>query len=120
MAVFGGILQNYQLLALLFFLGVSHGVAYVFMTIPVSLCPLEIGGLAIAGMNIFNFIGGGFFQYFMGFMIDSTHQAGNPFFSYQIIFIICALGAFLALAAATFFNERPRIENDEARLLPNK
>lgn len=111
MAVFGGVLNSYQLIALLVFLGFSYGVTCIFLTIPVTLFPLEISGSAIAGLNIFNFIGGGFFQFFMGFIIDSTNQTGNEFFSYQIIFLVCTLGALLSLACATFFKEHSRTEN---------
>ena len=112
MAVFGGVLDSYQLIALLFFLGFSFGITDIFLTIPVTLFPLEISGSAIAGLNIFNFIGGGFFQYFMGFIIDSTNQTGNVFFSYQIIFLICAFGALLSLAGAMLFRERSRNEHE--------
>jgi MFS family permease len=101
MAVFGGSLTSYQIVALFFFLGFSFGVTNIFLTIPVNLCPAEISGLAIGGLNIFNFVGGGFFQLFMGFMIDSTRQVGNAFFSYQIIFIVavvCVLVSFISAA----------------------
>jgi MFS family permease len=108
MAIFGGALDNYQLLALLIFLGISYGITCIFLTIPATLFPLEISGSAIASLNIFNFIGGGFFQYCMGFIIDSTHQTGNEFFSYQIIFIICTLGVLFSLAGAMLFKENFR------------
>ncbi|MCJ7762621.1 MFS transporter, partial [Candidatus Bathyarchaeota archaeon] len=111
MAAFGGVLDSYQLVALLFFLGFSFGITDIFLTIPVTLFPLEISGSAIAGLNIFNFIGGGFFQYLMGFIIDSTNQTGNVFFSYQIIFLICAFGALLSFVGALLFRERSRNEN---------
>lgn len=111
MAIFGGVLNSYQLIALLVFLGFSYGITCIFLTIPVTLFPLEISGSAIAGLNIFNFIGGGFFQYFMGFIIDSTSQTGNVFFSYQIIFLVGALGALLSLAGAILFKEHTRTAN---------
>lgn len=111
MAIFGGALDNYQLITLLAFLGVSYGVTCIFLTIPVTLFPLEISGSAIAGLNIFNFIGGGIFQFLMGFIIDSTSQAGNEFFPYQIIFIVSTLGALLSLACAIFFKEQTKTEN---------
>jgi MFS family permease len=107
MAIFGGVLNSYQLITLLVFLGFSYGVTCIFLTIPVTLFPLEISGSAIAGLNIFNFIGGGFFQFFMGFIIDSTNQAGNEFFPYQIIFLVSTLGVLLSLACAIFFKEHP-------------
>lgn len=110
MSIFGGALDSYQLLALLFFLGVSYGVACIFLTIPATLFPLEISGSAIASLNIFNFIGGGFFQYFMGFIIDSTHHTGNEFFSYQIIFIICTLGMLFSFVGAILFKEHFKTE----------
>ena len=108
MAIFGGTLNSSQLLALLIFLGISYGITCIFLTIPATLFPLEISGSAIASLNIFNFIGGGFFQFFMGFVIDQTHQAGNEFFSYQIIFIICTLGVLVSLLGALLFKESSR------------
>ena len=116
MAIFGAALDSYQLLALLAFLGISYGITCIFLTIPATVFPLEIAGSAIASLNIFNFIGGGFFQYFMGFIIDSTHQAGNEFFSYQIIFIICTLGMLFSLIGAILFKERA----SSSRRTPNK
>lgn len=106
MSIFGAALNSYQLLVLLTFLGVSYGFTCIFLTIPATMFPLEIAGSAIASLNIFNFIGGGFFQYFMGFIIDSTHQEGNLFFSYQIIFIVCTLGVLFSLIGAIFFKEK--------------
>lgn len=112
MSIFGGVLGSYQLLALLAFLGISYGFTCIFLTIPATLFPLEIAGSAIASLNIFNFIGGGFFQYLMGFIIDSTHQVGNEFLSYQIIFIVCTLGVLLSLVGAIFFREYSRSKRD--------
>jgi predicted MFS family arabinose efflux permease len=109
MTVFGGVLNSYQLVGLLVFLGFSYGITCIFLTIPVTLFPLEISGSAIAALNIFNFVGGGVFQYFMGFIIDSTHhQPGNEFFSYQIIFLICTLGVLFSLAGALLFKEQSK------------
>jgi len=108
MSIFGAVLDNYQLLALLAFLGISYGITCIFLTIPATMFPLEIAGSAIASLNIFNFIGGGFFQYLMGFIIDSTHQAGNEFFSYQIIFAVCTLGVLFSLVGAILFKEHSR------------
>lgn len=105
MAIFGGALNNYQIITLLTFLGISMGMTCIFLTIPVTLFPLEISGSAIAGLNIFNFIGGGVFQFLMGFIIDSTNQASSEFFGYQIIFVISALGALFSLACAAFFKD---------------
>ena len=116
MAIFGGVLNSYQLITLLVFLGFSYGVTCIFLTIPVTLFPLEISGSAIAGLNIFNFIGGGFFQFLMGFIIDSTNQAGNEFFPYQIIFLVSTLGTLLSLACAIFFKEQPRTENEKSSI----
>ncbi len=114
MAISGGMLESYQLLALLAFLGVSYGVTCIFLTIPATLFPLEIAGSAIASLNIFNFVGGGVFQYLMGFIIDSTNQAGNAFFSYQIIFVVCTFGVLFSLAGALLFKEHSRTEDKAA------
>jgi predicted MFS family arabinose efflux permease len=113
MAIFGGSLSSSQLLTLLIFLGFSYGITCIFLTIPATLFPLEISGSAIASLNIFNFIGGGFFQFFMGFIIDQTHQTGNEFFSYQIIFIICTLGVLASLVGALLFKEHSRIYKEK-------
>ena len=110
MSIFGAALDSYQLLVLLAFLGVSYGFTCIFLTIPATMFPLEIAGSAIASLNIFNFIGGGFFQYLMGLLIDSTHQAGNEFFSYQIIFVVCTLGVLFSLVGAILFKEHSRSE----------
>ena len=108
MMIMGEALSSYQLITLLVFLGASYGITCIFLTIPATLFPLEISGSAIASLNIFNFIGGGFFQYLMGFIIDSTHQPGNEFLPYQIIFLISALGVLVSLASALLFKERSR------------
>jgi nitrate/nitrite transporter NarK len=113
MSIFGAALTSYQLLALLAFLGISYGITCIFLTIPATLFPLEIAGSAIASLNIFNFIGGGFFQHLMGFIIDSTHQTGNEFFSYQIIFIVCTLGVLVSLAGAILFKEHSMNDKEE-------
>lgn len=105
MAIFGGSLASYQIVALFFFLGFSFGVTDIFLTIPVNLCPAEISGLAIGGLNMFNFVGGGFFQFFMGFLLDSTRQVGNVFFSYQIIFAVAVVCVLVSLISATRLDE---------------
>jgi MFS family permease len=110
MAIFGEALDSYQLITLLIFLGVSYGVTCIYLTIPATLFPLEISGSAIASLNIFNFLGGGFFQFLMGFIIDSTSQAGNEFFPYQIIFLIATAGVLFSLACAVFFKEQTKTE----------
>jgi predicted MFS family arabinose efflux permease len=105
MAFLGGSLSSSAIVVLFFFLGFSFGVADIFLTIPVNLCPIEISGLAIAGLNIFNFVGGGFFQYFIGFALDSTTQLNNVLLSYQIIFVVAALCIFFALISALRLDE---------------
>ena len=114
MTIFGGALDSYQLLTLLVFLGVSYGVTCIFLTIPATLFPREISGSAIASLNIFNFVGGGFFQYFMGFIIDQTRQAGNEFFSYQIIFLVCTIGVAFSLVGAIMFKEHSKTRRGDA------
>ncbi len=106
MAVFGGVLESYQIVALFFFMGFAFGIADIFLTIPINLCPVEISGLAIGSVNIFNFVGGGFFQFFFGFMLDSTSQFGNVLFSYQLIFGIAAVCVTVALISALRLDEK--------------
>jgi sugar phosphate permease len=77
------------------------------MTIPVNLFPKEISGSAIAGLNIFGFIGGGFLQFFMGFILDSTYGGTHAFPSYQLIFVMGAVGVLVSLVFAVLFKERP-------------
>ncbi|MGE5187866.1 MAG: MFS transporter, partial [Betaproteobacteria bacterium] len=103
---FGGALADYQIIALFSFIGVSYGVAVVFLTIPVNLCPPEISGLAIGSLNIFNFVGGGFFQFFMGYLLDLTSQQSNVFLSWQIIFGVSAICVLIALLSAWRLNEK--------------
>jgi len=105
MAIFGGSLASFQIVALFFFLGFSFGVTDVFLTIPVNLCPAEISGLAIGSLNVFNFAGGGFFQFFMGFVLDSTRNPGNVFFSYQIIFVVAVVCVLFSLVSAIRLDE---------------
>jgi predicted MFS family arabinose efflux permease len=106
MTMFGGSLSECQIVALFLFLGLSFGVADIFLTIPVNLCPAEISGLAIGSLNIFNFAGGGFFQFFMGLMLDSTKQFGSPLLSYQVIFGIGTLCIMISLISALSLDER--------------
>jgi hypothetical protein len=105
MAIFGGALEAYQIVALFFFMGFSFGIADIFLTIPVNLCPTEISGLAIGSLNVFNFLGGGFFQFFMGFVLDSTNQLGSELLSYQIIFGIAAVCILISLLSALKLDE---------------
>lgn len=106
MAFLGGSLADYQILALFTFIGGSYGVAAIFLTIPANLCAPEIRGLAIGSLNVFNFVGGGFFQFFMGYLLDSTRQLGNAFFSWQIIFGVSAACVLFALLSAWRLNEK--------------
>ena len=105
MTIFGGVLNDYEIVAMLFFLGFAFGITNIFLTIPVNLCPIEISGLGIAGLNIFNFVGGGFFQYFMGFILDSTGQFNNTLLSYQVIFGIATFCIIIALTSAFRLDE---------------
>jgi predicted MFS family arabinose efflux permease len=106
MTLFGGSLSEYQIVALFLFLGLSFGVADIFLTIPVNLCSVEISGLAIGSLNIFNFAGGGFFQFFMGVLLDSTKQLSGPLLSYQLIFGIGVLCIMISLISALRLDER--------------
>jgi predicted MFS family arabinose efflux permease len=107
MSIFGNLLEGYQLIGLLFYLGFSFGFVAICMTIPVNLFPKEISGSAIAGLNIFGFIGGGFFQFFMGFILDSTYGGTHAFPSYQLIFVMGMVGVLVSLVFAVLFKERP-------------
>jgi MFS family permease len=105
MTLFGGLLIDYQIIGVFFYLGFGYAFVSIYMTLPVKLCPEEISGSAIAGLNIFGFIGGGFFQYFMGLILDSTYGGTRAFPSYQLIFIMCAILVLIAFISALFFHE---------------
>jgi predicted MFS family arabinose efflux permease len=105
MALLGGLLIDYQIIGVFFYLGFGYGFVSIYMTLPVKLFPEEVSGSAIAGLNIFGFIGGGFFQYFMGFILDSTYGGTHAFPSYQLIFIMCAIVVLITFLFALFFKE---------------
>jgi predicted MFS family arabinose efflux permease len=111
MTLFGGLLIDYQIIGVFFYLGFGYAFVSVYMTLPVKLFPKEVSGSAIAGLNIFGFLGGGFFQYFMGLILDSTYGGSGAFPSYQLIFIMCAILVLIAFISALFFKEPSSKEN---------
>ncbi|MEN3017424.1 MAG: hypothetical protein ABC612_08485, partial [Candidatus Methanosuratincola petrocarbonis] len=56
----------------------------------------RISGTSMAAINLFNFMGAGFFQYFMGFMLDTFESGARTFPAYQAIFLMCV--AFMAVS----------------------
>lgn len=107
MSIFGGLLDIFQLIGLLFFFGFAFGFVGINMTIPVKLFPREISGSAIPGYNVFGFIGAGFFHFFTGFILDSAYGGTQIFPSCQIIFVICTIGVLISMLFAILFKEPP-------------
>ena len=78
-------------------IGFATGFIYVFMSMSKELFPEKISGVGIASFNQFNFIGGGFFEFFMGFVLDLTYGGTMGFPAYQLVFIISAISLGIAM-----------------------
>jgi MFS family permease len=112
MALAGGSLGSVELAAMMFLLGTSFGLCNVYMTVAKELFGESICGLGIASYNTFQFIGAGFFEFFMGFMLDVTYGGTRVFAAYQLIF---ALGvALLAVSLLTAVLSRETFESEPA------
>jgi MFS family permease len=113
--VAGASLTPMELILTLFVLGFATGFIYVFMAMSRELFPERMSGTAMASFNQFNFIGGGFFQYFMGFMIDFSFAGVMSFPAFQMIFIIsavaCVISAILTIASKETFGHQPGNES---------
>ena len=92
----GGSLSTISLIAM-FLLIFATGFIYVFMSMSKELFPEKISGVGIASFNQFNFIGGGFYEFFMGFMLDITYGGAMGFAAYQLVFIISAVSLGIAM-----------------------
>jgi len=110
--IWGQALTSIQLSSTLFILGFATGFIYVFMSMSKELFPDNISGTAMASFNQFNFIGGGFFQFFMGFLIDFSFAGVMSFAAFQMIFAISAIAliisAILTVVAKETFGSQPK------------
>jgi predicted MFS family arabinose efflux permease len=105
MSVFGASLNALGLDSLFFLLGAGFGFTNIYMTISKELFDTNICGTSLASINTFNFLGGGFFQYFMGFLLGSTYGGTMIFPAYQVIFVLGVVLISLALVVASFNKE---------------
>jgi len=101
----GGSLGAYELMSMLFLLGTAFGFANIYMTVSKELFTTDICGTAMACYNTFAFIGAGFFQYFMGLMLDITYGGSRIFASYQLIFLIGVVCLTASLIVAILSKE---------------
>ncbi len=93
----GGSLSSIQLITMFLLIGFATGFIYVFMSMSKELFPEKISGVGIASFNQFNFIGGGFYEFFMGFVLDITYGGAMGFPAYQLVFIIGAVSLGIAM-----------------------
>ncbi|MEM3531995.1 MAG: MFS transporter [Candidatus Methanomethyliaceae archaeon] len=102
---FGNSLGSYALMATLFLLGTSFAFCNIYMTISKELFGSEISGTSMASFNTFAFLGAGFFQYFMGFLLDSLYGGARSFPSYQFIFFLATVCIVVAMIPAIMSKE---------------
>ncbi|MDI9644427.1 MAG: MFS transporter [Candidatus Verstraetearchaeota archaeon] len=88
-----------------FLLGFGFGFANIYMTISKELFDSRISGTAMASINLFNFMGAGFFQYFMGFLLDSLESGARTFPAYQGVFFMCVVFMILSLVLGILSKE---------------
>jgi predicted MFS family arabinose efflux permease len=100
LSIFGNKLNILLIAILLFLLGFSYGFFNVYMVISKELFTSDISGTGIASLNLFNFIGAGFFQYVMGIIISERN-----FSSYQNYFIIASILMLIAIIPALKIKE---------------
>ncbi len=105
LVVFGGVLTPITLSLLLFLIGFATGLTYVLMAMSKELFTTEISGTAMASFNQFYFIGGGFFQFFMGYVIDTAFGGTITFVSFQLIFVIITFCLLVSIVLTVFSKE---------------
>jgi len=96
LATVGGSMSPCLIASSFFLLGFGFGFANIYMTISKEMFGSRISGTSMAAINLFNFMGAGFFQYFMGFMLDTFESGARTFPAYQAIFLMCV--AFMAVS----------------------
>lgn len=111
MAFAGSSLGPVELAAMMFLLGTSFAICNLYMTVAKELFGTSICGLGIASYNTFAFIGAGFFQFFMGFILDAIYGGTRVFAAYQLIFALGVVLLIVSLLAASLnretFNSEP-------------
>jgi predicted MFS family arabinose efflux permease len=105
LTIFGATLTPLTLSSLLLLMGFATGFTYVLMVMSKELFPAEISGTAMASLNQFYFIGGGFFQFFMGYVLDAIFGGATTFASFQLIFVISAVSLFVSIILTVFAKE---------------
>jgi hypothetical protein len=88
MALLGGSLNPATIALAFLTLGIGFAFTNIYMTVAKEFFNPRICGTSMACYNVFAFIGAGFFQYFMGFLLNTTYGGSRVFEAYQIIFLL--------------------------------
>lgn len=88
MALFGNSLAPAAIALLFFILGVSFAFTNIYMTVAKELFNSQLVGTSMACFNVFAFVGAGFFQYFMGVILNAAYGGARGFEAYQLIFFL--------------------------------
>jgi predicted MFS family arabinose efflux permease len=88
MAFAGNVLSPVTTALAFFMLGTSFAFTNIYMTVVKELYSSHVAGTSMACFNTFAFIGAGFFQYFMGVILNMTYGGLRPFEAYQLIFFL--------------------------------
>lgn len=88
MSIAGGNLTPVTISLSFLLLGISFAFTNIYMTIAKEFFTSRVYGTSMACFNVFAFVGAGFFQYFMGFILDSTYGGSRAFGAYQLIFLM--------------------------------
>ena len=115
----GGALSTIALIGMFLLIGFATGFIYVFMSMSKELFPSKISGVGIASFNQFNFIGGGFYEFFMGFVLDITYGGTMGFPGYQLVFIIGAISLGIAMVLTFIAKETYGGQAMDPREKPN-
>jgi predicted MFS family arabinose efflux permease len=88
MAFLGNSLTPATIALVFLVLGIGFAFTNIYMTVAKEFFNSRICGTSMACYNVFAFIGAGFFQYFMGFLLDTTYGGSRVFEAYQLIFLL--------------------------------
>jgi predicted MFS family arabinose efflux permease len=88
MAVMGNNLTPVAIPVVFLLLGIGFAFTNIYMTVAKEFFNLRVCGTSMACYNVFAFIGAGFFQYFMGVVLNYTYGGSRVFEAYQLIFIL--------------------------------
>jgi predicted MFS family arabinose efflux permease len=116
LAVSGGSLSSVALIGMFLLIGFATGFIYVFMSMSKELFPAKISGVGIASFNQFNFIGGGFYEFFMGVVLDIAYGGALGFPSYQLIFIISGVSVIFAMILTMIAKETYGGQAEDTRM----